>query len=116
MYCIKANQECEENWLFNVLNHFPIPIEVFNSEGLCVFINKEFIEFFCVSDPSMIVGKTKIIHDVIINEKMSTSEYLNRVFSGNPFLLMMYGSLLMPLQTVVAVLKSTRIMIYIRRL
>lgn len=84
MYCIKANQECEENWLFNVLNHFPIPIEVFNSEGLCIFINKEFIEFFCVSDPSMIVGKTKIIHDVIINEKMSTSEYLNRVFSGEP--------------------------------
>lgn len=67
---------------FNVLNHFPVPIEVFNSEGVSVYVNSEFIDFFRIIEPSSLVGKFNILKDKFINDEMGFSEYLNRVFSG----------------------------------
>ena len=72
----------QEDSLFSVLDLFPIPMEVFSSDGVCLFMNKVFIEFFCIPNPSDIIGKFNIVQDSFINDKLGLTDYLKRVFSG----------------------------------
>ncbi|TAH72840.1 MAG: AraC family transcriptional regulator [Anaerolineaceae bacterium] len=67
---------------FAMLNHFPIPIEVFSPEGISIFVNSEFIDFFRILYPSEIIGKFNILEEPFLNEKTGFSDYLKRVFSG----------------------------------
>lgn len=68
--------------LFSVLDLFPIPLEVFSPDGICVFMNRVFIDFFCIPNPSDIVGKFNVLQDPFINDKLGLADYLKRVFSG----------------------------------
>lgn len=72
----------QEDSLFSVLDLFPIPMEVFSSDGVCLFMNKVFLEFFCIPNPSDIIGKFNVIQDPFINNKLGLTDYLKRVFSG----------------------------------
>ncbi len=78
---IHALLEQQES-LFSVLDLFPIPIEVFSPSGTCLFMNKVFIEFFCIPKPSDIIGKFNVLQDPFINDELGLTEYLMRVFSG----------------------------------
>lgn len=68
--------------LFSVLDLFPIPMEVFSPDGVCLFMNKGFLEFFCIPNPSDIIGKFNVLQDPFINGKLGLTDYLKRVFSG----------------------------------
>lgn len=72
----------KENALFSMLNLFPIPMVVFSSDGICLFMNKVFLEFFCISNPLNIIGKSNILQDPSISDKLGLTDYLKRVFSG----------------------------------
>lgn len=72
----------QEDSLFSVLNLFPIPMEVFSLDGVCLFMNKTFLDFFCIPNPSDIIGKFNVIQDPFINDKLGLTDYLKRVFSG----------------------------------
>ncbi len=68
--------------LFSVLDLFPIPMEVFSSDGVCLFMNKVFIDFFYIQNPSDIIGEFNVLQDPFINDKLGLTDYLKRVFSG----------------------------------
>ena len=68
--------------LFSVLDLFPISLEVFSPDGICLFMNRVFIDFFCIPNPSDIVGKFNVLQDPFINDKLGLTDYLKRVFSG----------------------------------
>lgn len=72
--------ECEDD-LFSVLELFPIPMEVFSKEGMSLFVNKAFIEFFHINTVD-IIGKFNVLEDSYINNKIGLADYLRRVFSG----------------------------------
>jgi AraC family transcriptional regulator len=72
----------QEDSLFSVLDLFPIPMEVFSPDGVCLFMNKAFIELFRIPNPSDIIGKFNVLQDPFINVTLDMTDYLNRVFSG----------------------------------
>jgi AraC family transcriptional regulator len=72
----------QQDSLFSVLDLFPIPMEVFSPDGVCLFVNTVFLEFFCIPDPSDIIGKFNVLQDPFINHNLGLTDYLQRVFSG----------------------------------
>lgn len=71
-----------QNSLFSVLDLFPIPMEVFSPDGVCLFVNKVFLELFHIPNPSDIIGKFNVIQDPFISGKLGLKDYLECVFSG----------------------------------
>lgn len=67
--------------LLSVLKLFPVPMEVFSPDGISLFINQAFVDFFQISAQE-IVGKYNILTDPHINQKLGLSDYLRRVFDG----------------------------------
>ncbi len=67
--------------LFSVLKLFPIPAEVFSQDGVSLFVNPAFSDFFCISAEN-IVGKLNILKDPYINGTLGLTDYLQRVFAG----------------------------------
>lgn len=72
----------QQDSLFSVLDLFPIPMEVFSSDGVCLFMNRVFLEFFCIPNPLDIIGKFNVLQDPFINDKLGLTNYLKRAFSG----------------------------------
>lgn len=70
------------DYLFSVLELFPVPIEVFSPDGLSLFVNREFLNFFRISNAEDIVGKLNILDDSYIHQKLGLTDYLRRAFSG----------------------------------
>lgn len=70
------------SFLFQVMELFPIPIEIFTPDGTSVFVNQAFLECFRISESTEIVGKLNTLKDPYLNGKLGLSEYLQRVFSG----------------------------------
>ena len=62
-----------EHWddLISVLDLFPIPMEVFSTDGLSLFVNKEFLNFFNIDDAEKIVGKLNILKDPYMYDRLS---------------------------------------------
>jgi AraC-like DNA-binding protein len=67
--------------LFSMLELFPVPMEVFSPDGVSLFINQAFVDFFRISAQE-IVGKLNILNDPYINQTLGLSDYLRRVFAG----------------------------------
>ena len=72
----------QEDSLFSILDLFPIPMAVFSPDGECSFMNKAFIDFFCIPTPWDIIGNFNVLQDPFINDKLGLTDYLKRVFSG----------------------------------
>jgi len=68
--------------LFSVLELFPVPMEVFSPEGLSLFVNKEFLNFFHINSAGDIVGKLNILDDPYIHQQLGLTDYVRRAFSG----------------------------------
>jgi len=67
--------------MFSVLELFPIPIEVFSPDGLCLFVNQVFVDFFNIQAEE-IIGKLNVLNDPYINCELGLSDYIQRVLSG----------------------------------
>ena len=59
----------------------PIPIEVFSSDGTCVFMNRAWQELHNFTDPSLTVGKYNLKNDPVCLEIMG-QESMDKVFRG----------------------------------
>jgi len=82
-YFQKAN-DSDEAW-FQVLDMFPIPIEIFAPDGTSVFINRALLELHNVPDASLLIGKYNVIKDPMMTQimaQMGLSDEFQRVFQG----------------------------------
>jgi transcriptional regulator GlxA family with amidase domain len=67
--------------LFSALELFPVPMEVFAPDGVSLFVNQPFVDFFQIRAKE-IIGKLNILNDPYINQTLGLSDYLRRVFAG----------------------------------
>lgn len=67
--------------IFSVLELFPVPMEVFTPDGVSLFVNRAFVDFFHITIGE-IVGKFNILQDPFLNHKLGLTDYLRRVFAG----------------------------------
>ncbi len=72
----------KQETLFAVLELFPVPLEVFSSDGTSLFVNQAFMDFYHISDRKEIIGRFNLLTDPYMNHKLGLSHYLQRVFSG----------------------------------
>lgn len=68
--------------LFQVIELFPIPIEVFSPDGVSVFVNRAFLECFHISESTEVVGKLNVLKDPYLQHELGLTDYLQRIFSG----------------------------------
>ena len=71
-----------EELLFQLVDLFPIPIEIFAPDGTSVFVNRACCEVWNVPGPEHIVGKYNIIEDPVVNDELGLREYVKRGFEG----------------------------------
>lgn len=67
--------------LYAVLDLFPIPLEVVAPDGVIVFVNKAFLEFYGISDSASILANINYLQRPLIH-RMGMTDYMHRVFSG----------------------------------
>lgn len=71
-----------EELLFQIVDLFPIPIEIFAPNGITVFANRAALEMWNISGPEQIVGQYNLIKDPVVNDELGLREYVNRAFEG----------------------------------
>ncbi|MDD3315606.1 MAG: AraC family transcriptional regulator [Syntrophaceticus sp.] len=77
---IGQSSEDRQN-IFSVLKLFPIPMEVFSPDGISLFVNQAFVDFFRIHEEE-IIKRLNILNDPYINQKLGLSDYLRRAFAG----------------------------------
>jgi AraC-like DNA-binding protein len=75
-----------EEALYQVADLFPIPIEIFNSDGTAAFANRTWLEIHNISTPADIVGTYNVRENPVVNEKLGLSSYVMRMFEGETLL------------------------------
>jgi len=70
----------EKEFLFQFLDLFPVPIEIFSPDGFVVFINRAGQKFINITDPGLIVGKYNLLNDPVCNDQMGLREGINKAF------------------------------------
>jgi len=71
-----------EDMLFQLVDLFPIPIEIFSPDGTTVFVNRACCEVWNVPGPQHIIGNYNIVKDPVVNDKLGLREYVRRAFEG----------------------------------
>lgn len=72
----------EPHLIFSVFESFPIPITVFNPNGLLVFANTAFTEFFQSPKMPSIIGQFNLLENSVLNLELNLAGYLRRIFAG----------------------------------
>jgi len=67
--------------IFQVLDKFQIPVEVFATDGFLAYVNRAWLELNNISDPDLIVGKYNVLTDPVMAQ-MGLEERIRRVFNG----------------------------------
>ena len=70
--------------LFSILELFPIPLEVFSSDGISLFVNHAFVDTFHI-EAKQLVGTFNILEDPYLNGILGLAEDLRQVFTGKAF-------------------------------
>ena len=68
--------------VFQILDMFPNPVQIFNPDGLLVFSNRAFLEWNGIPDASLIVGKYNLKNDPVCNELDWMRDGIQRAFNG----------------------------------
>ena len=68
--------------IFQFLDMFPNPVQIFDPDGLLVFSNRAFLEWNGIPDASLIVGKYNLKNDPVCNELDWMREGIQRAFNG----------------------------------
>lgn len=68
--------------LFQMVDLFPIPIEIFAPNGMTVFANRAALEMWNISEQDQIVGKYNLLKDPVVNDQLGLREYVRRAFEG----------------------------------
>ncbi len=65
-----------------VIDLFPIPIEIFTPDGTTIFVNRVFLEEYNISGPDQIIGRYNLLKDPVVNDELGLREYVRRAFEG----------------------------------
>ena len=71
-----------KEFMFRFLDLFPFPVEIFAPDGTDIFLNRAFMEFNNVTDPSLVIGKYNVINDPVINDQMGLKDGVEKAFRG----------------------------------
>lgn len=71
-----------EKLLFQIVDFFPMPIEVFDPDGTTVYANRAALEMWNISGMEQIVGQYNLKKDPVVNDAMGLREYVRRAFEG----------------------------------
>jgi AraC-like DNA-binding protein len=71
----------DEAW-FQVLDMFPIPIEIFSPDGTVVFVNRSHLDFINCKEPSLVIGKYNVLKDPVCMDQLGYRDELQRAFKG----------------------------------
>ena len=72
----------DKEFIFQFLELFPFPIEIFAPDGLLAFSNRAFLELNNIKDPSLIVGKYNLLNDPVCNDQMGLRKSIQKAFRG----------------------------------
>lgn len=77
----------KEERLFQTLQLFPLPIQIFNAKGDIIFINEAVLKAWNVAEPSLILGKYNLLKDSLVNEEFGLRDHIRRTFQGETVLI-----------------------------
>jgi len=72
----------DKELMFQMLDMFPIPVEIFSADGFAVFSNKAFANFNGIADADSLIGKYNVLTDPVINDHMGLRDFVQRAFRG----------------------------------
>lgn len=75
-----------EEILYQLAQLFPIPIQIFRSNGDIIFINEAVLKMWNVKDTSLIINQYNLINDPFANGQPELKEAIQKVFSGQAVL------------------------------
>ena len=67
--------------MFQVLDMFPIPVEIFDAKGTTVYMNRAGKEWIGIKDVDLLVGKYNVLRDPVM-EQMGLMPGIQRAFRG----------------------------------
>jgi len=70
----------DKEFIFQFLDFFPIPVEIFSPDGTVVFFNKAVQKLNNVSDPGLLIGKYNVRNDPVCNDQMGLRNGIQRAF------------------------------------
>lgn len=76
-----------ESLLFQIVELFPIPIQVFEPGGDIIFINQATLKMWNVWNTSLIYGKYNLLKDPLVNEEFGLRDEIRRTFQGEMVLI-----------------------------
>ena len=73
-----ANQELT----FQFYDMFPIPIEIFDADGVAVYMNRAHMDLHGIPDANLIVGKYNLLNDPVCNDQLGYRDGIQQAFQG----------------------------------
>lgn len=67
--------------MFQLLDHFPLPFEIFAPDGYCVFVNRAFLDMNGIPDAALVLGKYNLLQDPVC-DKIFGHDTIERAFRG----------------------------------
>jgi AraC-like DNA-binding protein len=86
-YQLLKNVIKTKNILFHALDIFPLPVEIFDPDGLSVYINRAFLDLIKLPDAGLIVGKYNLLNDPVCDKQLVVKECIKKAFSGEAVIL-----------------------------
>jgi AraC-like DNA-binding protein len=68
--------------LFEVASLFPIPVQIYKSNGDIVYINESVLRMWNIQDTSQLLGHYNLLSDPFVNEQCGLKDYIIRAFQG----------------------------------
>jgi len=68
--------------MFQFLDLFPVPVEIFTPDGTSVFVNRAILKLHNIPDASLIIGKYNLLKDPVCNKQMGLKKSIQRAFRG----------------------------------
>jgi len=66
--------------MFQILDLFPLPMEIFAQDGTAIFCNRIGLELNNIRDASLIAGKYNLLKDPVCNDIMGMREEIEKAF------------------------------------
>jgi len=73
--------ESDEPW-YQMVDMFPIPIEIFAPDGTTVFVNRAGLEMVNCKDASLLVGKYNLLKDPVCMDELGYRQEFDKAFKG----------------------------------
>ena len=69
--------------LFQIVEKFPIPIEIFTPDGTVTLINRACLELYNISDAGLVIGKYNLLNDTHYNDQAVFRNIVQKAFRGD---------------------------------